>query len=127
MKRSICLTLPLLLAACATTSASVRPLPEGPARIGDTVYVGGPTVRPLAIVEDSRCPADVVCVWAGRLIVRVEVGTGPGTREMALTLGEPVPVADGALTLTEVTPARRHTQPVKPGDYRFTFAFAGGL
>ncbi|NML05045.1 hypothetical protein [Sphingomonas sp. G-3-2-10] len=124
MKTLALFPLCLPLAACVTPAS---PLPEGPARLGQTVYVDGPTVRPIAVIEDSRCPTDVVCVWAGRVVIRAEVGTGPGKREMTLTLGEPVPVADGALILAEVAPVARHTQPVKPADYRFTFKFAGGL
>jgi hypothetical protein len=112
---------PLLLAACAAT------IPEGPARIGQAVHVGGPTVRPIAVTEDSRCPSDVVCVWAGRLVIRAEVGTGQGKQEMELTLGTPVHVADGALTLRQVTPASHSRKPIQPGDYRFTFEFKGGL
>lgn len=118
---------PLFLAACVTTGATRGDVPEGPARIGQTVRVGGPTVRPLAVVEDSRCPVDVVCVWAGRVIVRVEVGTGQGKRVMEIESGQSVHVADGMLTLREVTPGHRHDQPVKPGDYRFTFEFAGSI
>ncbi|MDF7773863.1 hypothetical protein P1X14_01280 [Sphingomonas sp. AOB5] len=122
------LLLPLsFLTACAATVAATPALPEGPARIGETVRVDGPTVRPLAIVEDSRCPVDVACIWAGRLVIRAEIGTGRGKQEMVLTLGEPVPVADGMLTLRDATPVTRHGQPLKPGDYRFTFAFAGGF
>ena len=124
MKRLIFLTLPILLAACATTG---RASLEGPARIGQTVRVDGPTVRPLAVIEDSRCPSDAVCVWAGRVIVRVVVRTGQGKQEMELEMGQPMRVADGMLTLREVTPGRRHDQPLKPADYRFTFEFAGAF
>jgi len=127
MKPFLLFTLPLLLAACVTTGTPGGSYPEGPARIGQTVRVGGPTVRPLAVIEDSRCPTDVVCVWAGRVIVRAEVGTGQGVREMQIELGQPVHVADGMLTLRQVTPAHRSSQVVKPEDYRFTFEFAGGL
>lgn len=127
MKLLATVCLPLLLAACATTDNSAAPISEGPARLGQTVYVDGPTVRPLAVIEDSRCPADVTCVWAGRVVVRAEIGTGPGKQRMDLTLGTPVPVADGMLTLGKVTPGKLHDRPIPTGDYRFVFEFAGGL
>lgn len=125
MKR-IAFALPLLLAACATTSAGGG-YSGGPARIGQTVYVSGPTVKPLKVIEDSRCPQGAMCVWAGRVIVRAEVGTGRGKQEMELTLGQSKQVADGQLTLRAVTPARHQSRATAPGDYRFTFDFAGGL
>lgn len=121
------LALPLLLGGCVATTEAVQHYPEGPARLGQTVSVSGPTVRPLAVIEDSRCPRDVVCVWAGRVVIRAEVGTGRGKREMALTLGQPVQVADGKLTLRLVTPATHSRTPIDPANYRFTFEFAGGL
>ena len=83
-------------------------------------------MRPLAVVEDSRCPAEVTCVWAGRLVVRAEI-LGGARRTVELELGKPVPVADGALTLVDVMPAKRAGSAVRPGDYRFTFKFEGGL
>lgn len=127
MKTLTLLALPALLAACATTGAASGHILEGPARIGQTVSVGGPTVRPIAVIEDSRCPAAVRCIWAGRVIVGVEIGTGRGKQRVDMTMGTPVQVADGALTLRQVTPAKPHNRPIKPGDYRFTFTFAGGL
>jgi len=126
MKPLALLCLPLLLAACVTGTVAPPP-PEGPAWIGQTVHVGGPTVRPLAVIEDSRCPSNVTCVWAGRLVIRAEIGTGSGKQQMALTLGTPVSVADGALTLRDATPHPLQGKPIRPQDYRFTFTFDGGL
>lgn len=113
------------LTCCAATAAN--PPAEGPARLGQTVYVDGPQVTPVRVIEDSRCPMNARCVWAGRLVLRVKAQGGAWSREIDLTLGEPVPVADGALTLTSVTPERRTDQPIAPHDYRFTFTFQGGL
>lgn len=52
--------------------------------IGQTADLGnGLRVRPLEVVEDSRCPQNARCVWAGRLRVRVNV-EGVGEREVIL-------------------------------------------
>lgn len=97
-------------------------------RLGQMAAVSGPRVRPDQVIEDSRCPIDVQCVWAGRLIVRATVFGGAWTKQVDLTLGIPVTVADGSLTLVAATPV-----PItddgdgKPLPYRFTFAFQGGL
>ena len=97
------------------------------AALGQRVYVDGPYVTPLAILEDSRCPVSVQCVWAGRvrLSVKIDLGSHSETREIATQ--EPIPVADGKLTLVEVRPARKTPGTVPPQDYRFGFAFAGGI
>ena len=131
MSRMIILTAiaPIALAGCAATAANppaVQP-PEGPARLGQTVYVDGPRVTPLRVIEDSRCPMNARCVWAGRVVLRVKVQGGAWQREVDLTLGEPAQVADGGLTLVSVTPDRRTDRAIKPRDYRFAFTFQGGL
>ncbi len=114
-----------LLTGCAATSAQTPH--EGPVKLGQTAYVGGPKVRPIRVIEDSRCPANVRCVWAGRVILRVAVTLGSGTRDMDLTLGKPALVADGTLELVSVTPKKSADVKQTPADYRFTFKFSGGL
>lgn len=116
------------LAGCTATAANplAPTLPEGPARLGQTVYVDGPRVTPLRVIEDSRCPMNARCIWAGRVVLRVKVQGGAWQRNIDLTLGEPVQVADGALTLVSVTPESRTDTPVKPSHYRFAFTFQGG-
>ena len=99
--------------------------------MGETAYVGGPLVTPLAVVEDSRCPVNVRCIWAGRLVVRVAIrghsGGDSWKMRRDLTLGAPHQVADGALTLAAAIPGRMAGTELRPADYRFTFDFQGGL
>jgi hypothetical protein len=117
---------PALLAALALAGcAHAVPVPEdGLSRtgLGRTVAVGGPRVTPLRVLEDSRCPPDVRCVWAGRMRLQVRVDLGSGSQTRELTLGEPIPVADGTLELVEVWPDKG-----SGGDYRFGFRFMGGI
>lgn len=114
----------LLLIAGCTMSGHAG---DGLVRIGQDALVGGPRVRPVALVEDSRCPTSTQCIWAGRVVVRADVTTGAGTRRRDLTLGEPVQVADGALTLVRVVPERTTAETPAPAAYRFAFRFDGGL
>jgi hypothetical protein len=96
--------------------------------LGQIASVNGPRVRPERIIEDSRCPIDVQCIWPGRLIVRATVLGGGWSKQIDLTLGIPVNVADGSLTLVEATPAREsERRGSEPLPYRFIFAFQGGL
>jgi hypothetical protein len=52
---------------------------------------------------------------------------GSWSKQVELTLGTPVPIADGMLTLVAVEPGRRSNDPAQPQQLRFTFAFEGGL
>jgi hypothetical protein len=127
MKLALLLAAPLALTACATTPPEPQ---DGIARAGlnERVRVGGPYVTPLAVLEDSRCPMNARCVWAGRtrLSVRIDLGARSETREIASDA--PIEVADGQLALVEVQPDRMAgEQPSEPKPYRFGFTFAGGL
>lgn len=117
----------LALAACATIPAGQPARYEGPAALGQATYADGPVVTPLRVIEDSRCPMNARCVWAGRVVLRARIATGAGAVERDLILGTPVPVADGTLALTSVMPDRRTDLTIGPRDYRFTFGFEGGL
>ena len=116
----------LTLPGCATAP----PTDAGPtARLGQFAYTNGPRVRPIEVVEDSRCPALVRCVWAGRVRVLVLIELRGGNEELrtTLTLGESLSVADGTLTLVAAEPAKMQPGAIDPRAYRFSFRFDGGL
>lgn len=118
---------PLLLSACAMTTEA--PLADGDnVRLGQKAYVDGPIVEPIAIIEDSRCPADAQCVWAGRVRVKMIWHRGNGTKQpFEVELGKAVHLADGRFALTAVRPDKRSGAAIANRDYRFSFTFAGGL
>ncbi len=99
-------------------------LPQGSAAaLGQQVQVGALVVTPQEVVEDSRCPINARCVWAGRLIVKTRID-GEGWRETEnLILGEPYATHGTALALTSGEPGRMagEGRDTKPADYRFTF------
>jgi hypothetical protein len=106
----------------APDAANAAPaLDRAVARIGETVRVHGIRVTPLRVLEDSRCPRTVRCIWAGR--VRLAARVAGATRE--LTLGQPVPVSGGRLLLAGIAPERTRTgHGMPPRAYRFGFEFA---
>ncbi len=115
------ITLLALFALTACASLPEKEYSGGPtAGLNELATLEGLTVRPTALIEDSRCPSKVQCVWAGRVRIRVEVG-GQGSRE--LTYGEPAAVNGGTLTLVDVRPGKRTADAVPARDYRFTFTF----
>lgn len=119
-----------LLAGCETTRPDEPIIDFGPpATLGTAVPIGLPVevsagavvATPQAVVEDSRCPADAQCPWAGRLIVRTRID-GVGWRETAdLVLGQPFAVRDATVTLVSAEPAPRAGHETQPDDYRFVY------
>lgn len=65
--------------ACASSNAPTAPVVYSQAeaadsvsiRVGQTIVVGDIRLRFHAVESDSRCPSDVVCVWAGDAIVNL--------------------------------------------------------
>lgn len=82
---------------------------------------GGLIVRPLEVLEDSRCPQNARCVWAGRLRLRVSV-EGVGDVDV-IDNGEAVQTPRGAFALVAVSPGPWTDWPEqrRPG-YRFGFS-----
>ena len=56
--------------------------------LGETVVIKGIAVKFVEVLEDSRCPTGVTCIWAGRTVVKVEVGSNGNKREKTLIFGE---------------------------------------
>ena len=106
----------LMLAAVPAEAASNTSV----AGLGETVRLGALRVTPVSIVEDSRCPRMVSCVWRGRLRIRALVR---GTGQVTLDNGVPVSVASGRLTLVDAVPLSQHGEVPPPRAYRFRLRF----
>jgi hypothetical protein len=89
--------------------------------IGQTADLGqGLRVRPLEVLEDSRCPQNARCIWAGRLRLRVAV---EGAGEHEVTADEAaVQTPRGAFALVAVSPGPWTDWPEEQRPaYRFGF------
>ena len=120
MKNLIALPLLALLAACATT-----PVPfatEGTTvEIPQGVHVGKLVAVPQVLLEDSRCPMNARCVWAGRAVLSTRI-YGPDFDEtVPLVLGEPHALHGTSITLTSVTPEKMAGAEIPAPTYRFGF------
>ncbi len=115
-------TLSFAATGCMTTQQIVSD--DGFAKIGEPTRACSLIVRPTKVVEDSRCPINARCVWAGRLIVRASVTYGDTRETHDLTLGEPFRIAGGSLTLDGAEPGKVAGQDQPPPDYRLHFSFA---
>ncbi len=91
------------------------------ARVNESANLGdGLVVRPLAVLEDSRCPQNARCVWAGRLRLRVHI-EGVGEREITDS-AEVVQTPCGAFQLVAVSPGSWTDWPQdQRPPYRFGF------
>jgi hypothetical protein len=89
--------------------------------LGSTVRIRGTDLHVTfeRVVEDSRCPVNVVCVWAGEvtLVLGIRTGDGPArTHTLVLPGGGGAPLNAGPLGIREawVTPPRDASRPLQP-------------
>lgn len=127
-------------AACGSTGEPIEPgrtyqVQEGDTvelRVGESALLGsaGATVTFTRVVTDSRCPADVTCVWAGDAHIQLDA-TGPTPEAMTLDLHSGVDPVEATfagfrIRLVDVAPARRQADEVGPGDYSVRLAISRG-
>jgi hypothetical protein len=109
----------LLIAALGCSSSPTEPeAGEVTVRYGQTVTVAGQRVS-FTEVTESRCPKDLVCVWAGDAAVTLESGgqsltlhTNPSAGAVS---GE---LAGLVIALVEVSPEPAGSNPMQKTEYR---------
>lgn len=112
-----------LTAGCVTpTVISQNGVAE--AKLGQTIDFGPANVTVVKVLEDSRCPVRVQCVWAGRVKVAVRIENRDGTSVRELTNEAPIQAgAGGILEMLEVRPEKVANRAISNGDYRFTLRY----
>lgn len=85
-----------------------------------TAYVA---ITPLAVVEDSRCPIDALCVQAGQLVVTARIDYPGGETTRTLTLGTTTLAAGGTVLFADAEERRVGDEAGEPAKwFRFTYA-----
>jgi len=111
--RTILLLLAVALAGCG--SAATEPesgsfvMKNGDLVIGlgESTTVAGLTITFRDVLEDSRCPRDVVCIWEGNARVQLDLSRSGGPEaSILLNTTQPRVVVFGAqrVELADVTP-----------------------
>jgi hypothetical protein len=123
--RTLALTVTLLLILGMTASAAQSTetiiVKAGQQRIARK---SGLKIKFISVIEDSRCPVGVNCVWAGNAKIKVQITGehGPKTFEFNTTMGPKGDILDGwSITIDSLTPQPRATKKPRPGEYRATF------
>ena len=126
MKLLVASLLALPLAACAIIPDTPRVDGDAASQgtavgINEAVWAGDTIVKPLAVIEDSRCPVNARCVWAGKLTVSTRITATHWAQTSPLTLGEPYEILGRTYVLVSATPEQTTDRDIPVDKYRFTF------
>ena len=77
-------------------------------------------VQFVGIDDDSRCPNDVTCVWAGEVVVRLTLRRDSRNKEVSVKETQGLAVDGYTISILQVLPPRASSSPVPPADYRVT-------
>jgi hypothetical protein len=117
------LVLVLALSACAPAASQALPATVE-IGLGEEVVRNNVSVRFNTVIEDSRCPADAVCIQAGQARVSVTVTVDGQNELLALTNvpdgGQPVEYQGYRISLQDLQPYPLASQPTDPDAYQAT-------
>lgn len=128
MKRATLIACGLLLAASGCTGVQTAAVVEPGASFtlapGETATVRGTDARLTfkRVTEDSRCPVDVTCVWAGDAKIEVTIsrnGAADETRILSITPpNHETTVGNLRIRLVSLAPVPRQADGNVPRKYR---------
>lgn len=116
----------LALAGCGTAPAhqsrAVKLGEEVTLAPGETAVVRAAklAVRFVAVTDDSRCPRDTTCIWAGEVKVALEFSGLEGTLPVELTEGKSANYGIYMATLLRVEPQPASNVRISAQGYRAT-------
>ena len=96
-------------------------------KLDQTIILNGVAITPLKVVQDSRCPADVQCIWAGTVELQVSLSSGSEIANLSIKLNEPLLFAHKNITLIETSPGPHSKKIIAPADYSFGFSVTASL
>lgn len=109
-------------ARCPDTSIIEEEESTGSLKVGETKIISGLSITLNKIVEDSRCPIEAMCVWAGRLVAEVRLKYG--TDEETLKIGTDSPTVTFSIlkvSLEAVAPKPSVKESMETRNYTLTF------
>ena len=125
MRAFICLAILLLGSVGVPAQApEVVTLKTGQEKVSRT---GRVTIKFLELVEDSRCPEDVNCVWAGVARIKIQVRKNGRTAVFELDTNQrnkPAVFQGHSIALKDLNPRQSTTSKYSPSAYTATLTIS---
>jgi hypothetical protein len=90
--------------------------------VGKTKIINGVSITLHSIVQDNRCPVDVVCIEGGAVTASVTLKAGSSSKTFNMPSDEvPHVFAGYKVSITDINPPRMSTVDPNPSAYVLTF------
>lgn len=95
-------------------------------KVGDVQEIAGVIIRLDAISADSRCPADVTCIQAGKVdaLITFALDSSNSTTTATTTISSDAVSRDVKgydMTISKVSPIKNSKETIAPDQYEITF------
>ena len=90
-------------------------------KIGETIAVGDLKLTFQRVANDSRCPIDAICVWAGdaEIALRIEQGSQAAVAALHTHLEPKQTIWNGhTIQLVSLAPSQSASSPIDPSKYQ---------
>lgn len=105
---------------CPTDTGTNYPI-EFEVALNKTKTIGGITITPIKVLEDSRCPVNVQCIQAGTVRLQTTLKSGMGEGTQIFTLNQPITTEVHTIELISVMPVAHTDTNINSRKYVFTF------
>jgi hypothetical protein len=124
-----CLILTIILTGFVSIDAQSEKKVAVKINSEESVDHGKLRIKFAELVEDSRCPEDTNCVWAGNAKLKITVSSGKGSPRSfvinSTTKPQSVSYAGYEIKLVDLTPHPRSNIRINRNGYVATFAVSG--
>lgn len=108
--------------AANPTGTSAQPYGSVTLALGQAAsFVDGVSIRPMRILEDSRCPAGVQCIQAGTVKLSFNAVVNGKSMTETISIDQSVQVDGDTVVLDTVAPQKTKNGFPAPSEYNFTF------
>ncbi len=91
-------------------------------KVGQKAQIGTIALTLHAVTEDSRCPANVNCIWTGRVSAEFDAVSGKTAERITLKTDSATAFAGYDFKIEAVKPQKTKTQNI-PSDYTLTVSY----
>ena len=91
--------------------------------VGDADEVNGLKIILANVSQDSRCPAGVYCIQAGKLVANIRLIVGTQKKDTVINSpGDPIKFAGYTVAIAVISPLKVASRTVNQSEYRISFS-----